>query len=63
MSELCDGGDITSMQDNFCMVQMSYFWFAPFDYSLNDLVKAKVIAVNERGESAVSDSNLVGSLL
>lgn len=39
---------------------MAEFWpGSRFDMQVNDLVQAKLIAINERGSSVVSDANLV----
>jgi hypothetical protein len=61
--DLCDGSDDIAMEDLFCTVQMSEFWTAAFGNTVNDIVYAKVIAINERGSSVVSLSNTVGALV
>jgi hypothetical protein len=47
--------------NHFCTVLMSQFWTARFNNIVGDLVQAKVIAINERGSSLVSDANSVGA--
>ena len=44
-----------------CVVEMSVFWSGRFNNSLDDLIQAKVIAVNSRGESVASLANSIGA--
>jgi hypothetical protein len=39
---------------------MSEFWTSPFNFALGTEIKAKVVAVNSRGESIISDENTSG---
>lgn len=58
---MCDGSDPEIVLNLHCTVLMSEFWHAPFSNTLGDIIRAKVVATNERGNSLESDSNLVGA--
>jgi hypothetical protein len=59
---LCDGSSVEVIDNLFCTVEMSTFWSTSFEYQLDDLIQAKVIAFNERGDSLISEANTVGAL-
>ena len=44
-----------------CYIQMSDLWAAPFSLAYDTLVRAKVLARNERGWSDASDANTEGA--
>jgi len=44
-----------------CLVAMADLRAAPFSLTYDTLVRAKVLARNERGWSAASDENTVGA--
>lgn len=56
-TDVCDGQDSLNIYNSFCTVSMNILWDAPFEYQLNDLIQAKIIATNERGDSLESDAN------
>lgn len=58
----CDGTTVEAIDNLFCTVEMNTFWGEPFNYQLDDLIQAKVIAFNERGDSLISDANFDGAL-
>lgn len=60
-ADLCDGSDSIAVEFTFCTIQMSQFWTERFSNVVGDTVYAKVIAINERGESVVSDANTDGA--
>jgi hypothetical protein len=60
---LCNGADAENISKNFCAFSMQELWAQPFSFSLKDLIQAKVSAVNERGESVISEANLFGALV
>ena len=45
----------------YCLVLMADLRAAPFSLTYDTLVRAKVLARNERGWSAASDANTVGA--
>ena len=45
----------------YCLVLMADLRAAPFSLTYDTLVRAKVLARNERGWSAESDANTVGA--
>jgi hypothetical protein len=55
--DLCDGSDQETIDNSYCTILMSEFWSEPFNLVLGDTIKAKVIAVNERGASMISTEN------
>jgi len=57
---LCNGADQTTLQNKFCLVPMTKLWIEPFLRTQGDLVKAKMIAINERGPSTESPANASG---
>ena len=61
MKSLCDGADYAAITEQFCIVPMNKFWEVGMEYTAGDLVQAKVSAVNERGESIVSQANTIGA--
>lgn len=58
---MCDGSDAIAVEYLFCTVPLEEFWTSPFDNIVGDIVQAKVVAVNERGDSLPSDANTDGA--
>jgi len=56
---LCDGEAQAAVM--YCLVAMADLRAAPFSLTYDTLVRAKVLARNERGWSAASDANTVGA--
>jgi hypothetical protein len=56
---LCDGG--AQATPKYCLVDMHDLRAAPFGLPYDRLIRAKVIARNERGESAASEPNSAGA--
>ena len=56
---LCDGGAQAAVR--YCLVDMHALRIAPFSLAYNTLVRAKVLARNERGWSIASDPNTAGA--
>lgn len=42
---------------------MNEFWGARLNKGAGDTVHAKVVAINERGESVISPANVMGALV
>jgi hypothetical protein len=63
LQDLCDGADAENIAQNFCAFPMQEFWAEPFSFSLKDLIQVKVSAVNDRGESVISEANNSGALV
>jgi hypothetical protein len=57
---LCDGStvDLSALE---CLIPMTAFRLEPYLMDQGDIVKAKVIAFNERGQSLQSNENSSGS--
>jgi hypothetical protein len=47
------------MSEKFCKVAMHEFW--ALEYGAGDIVLAKITAINERGTSVISASNVMGA--
>jgi len=56
-TSVCNGADATTLANLFCLVPMTTFWASPYSRVQADPVKAKIIAINERGSSATSPEN------
>jgi hypothetical protein len=61
--EVCDGASVDAMNLNFCSVPMSALWTAPFNLVYGTTIKARVIAINQRGESIASTVNTNGPIV
>jgi hypothetical protein len=63
MVDLCDGSDREGLEEQFCKIPMHEFWQPRLNKAAGDIVKAKVVAINERGESVISLENTTGALV
>jgi len=60
-TRLCDGGEYAQAAVRYCLVDMHDLRAAPFNLAYDTLVRARVLARNERGWSAQSDPNTAGA--
>jgi len=59
----CDGANPTVVSNSECSIPMTVLTASPFNLAVDDEVKARVTAYNERGWSDVSDDTATGTTI
>jgi hypothetical protein len=59
----CDGASAAVVSSLYCEVPVAVLRAAPYDLALQDLVVARVRAINELGAGPFSDANTDGALI
>ena len=62
-ASLCNGSDASTFADSFCLIQMSSFEGEPLELPQDTVIKAKVIAVNSRGQSQLSEESIATNIV